>query len=196
MYKKIPHQDIASILGRYQLSDEARQVLKPELSPAEAVEVLQQAKLASDVVQFLAHALPMMEAIFWASESMNLRLDAWTEQEKHTINAARNWLQKPDETHRVRANQLAERVGLESAPAWVAKAVFFSGTGSIVEPDLPVVMPPPFLYGHSVAAAITIAAAVPEWQGYAEFYTQVIQRGLAIAEGLPLQISLIELENN
>ncbi|WDE05312.1 hypothetical protein SG34_029170 [Thalassomonas viridans] len=183
MLKKIPNKNIASIISRYQLSDEAKPLLTPELTPEAAIAVLQEQELYNDVVQFIAHGLPMIEAIGWASEAMDLRQADWNEQEVMAINAARNWLGQPNETLRIRASQLADRVGLECAPGWVAKAVFWSGTGSIVEPDLPAVMPPPFLYGHAAAAAITVAAAVPQWDNYQKFYRQVVELGIAIANG-------------
>ncbi|WDE11974.1 DUF6931 family protein [Thalassomonas haliotis] len=183
MLKKIPNKNVASIISRYQLSDEAKALLTPELTPEAAIALLQEQELYNDVVQFIAHALPVVEAIGWASDAMDLRQADWTRQEVLAINAARNWLGQPNETLRIRASQLADRVGLECAPGWVAKAVFWSGTGSIVEPDLPAVMPPPFLYGHAAAAAITIAAAVPQWEHYQKFYQQVIELGIQIANG-------------
>ena len=183
MLKKIPNKDISSIISRYQLSDEAKPLLTPGLTPQAAIEVLQHHELYNDVVQFIAHGLPMIEAIAWASEAMDLRIPDWDEPQGMAINAARNWLKQPNETLRIRASQLADRVGLECAPGWVAKAVYWSGTGSIVDPDLPAVMPPPFLYGHAAAAAITIAAAVPQWDNYQEFYRQVIAMGISIANG-------------
>ncbi|WP_281561192.1 Twin-arginine translocation pathway signal [Thalassomonas sp. RHCl1] len=196
MLKKIPNKNIASIISRYQLSDEAAALLTPELTPEAAIVLLQEQALYNDVVQFIAHALPVMEAIGWASEAMDLRQADWNEQEVMAINAARNWLSQPNETLRVRASQLADRVGLEYAPGWVAKAVFWSGTGSIVEPDLPAVMPPPFLYGHAAAAAITIAAAVPQWDHYQKFYQQVIEIGIAIANGKGINTQAMTLDAN
>jgi len=198
MFKKIPNQTIASILVRYELSDEAKLCIKDNMSPKEAVDALNDSNLLSDAVKFLSHALPMVDAINWASIVMELRENEWDETQIHTINSARNWLKQPNETHRVRANQLADRVGLESAPAWVAKAVFWSGTGSIVAPELPAVMPPAFLYGHAVAAAITVAAAVPQWQegemGYEQFYIKAIQLGIDIANGLNVKTELIKIK--
>ncbi len=198
MLKKIPNTKIDSIICRYELSDEAQAVLKPVMSPLDAIEQLLAAELYNDVVQFIAHGLPMIEAIFWASESLALRANAWDVEQTHAINSAMNWLNQPNETLRIRASQLADRVGLEVAPAWVAKAVYWSGTGSIVAPELPAVMPPAFLYGHAVSAAITVAAAVPAWSddemGYKKFYQAVIENGIAIAKGKKIQIKLLCVE--
>lgn len=198
MYKKIPNQTIASILVRYELSDDAKPLLLDKMTPIEAIATLNEVKLFNDTVQFISHALPMVDAINWASIVMELRENEWDDTQIHAINSARNWLKQPNETHRVRANQLADRVGLESAPSWVAKAVFWSGTGSIVAPELPAVMPPAFLYGHAVSAAITVAAAVPQWQegemGYEQFYIKAIQLGIDIANGQSAKTALLKIK--
>lgn len=198
MLKKIPNTSIESIITRYQVSAEAQAVLKANMTPAEAISCLRMAKLYNDTVQFIAHALPLMEAIYWAGEALALRKNDWDTVQVQAINAALSWLNQPNETLRIRANQLADRVGLESAPAWIAKAVYWSGTGSIVAPDMPVVMPPAFLYSHAVSASITVAAAVPNWPddglGYEKFYQSVIEKGLAVAEGEKIAANLITVE--
>ena len=198
MLKKIPNTTIAPIIERYEPTEEAQALLAPALAPQQTVELLMEAKLYFDTVQFLAHALPMIDGIYWASEAVALRANEWNDTELHAINSAKQWLQQPNETNRIRADQLAERVGLEVAPAWVAKAVYWSGTGSIVAPELPAVMPPAFLYGHAVAAAISIAAAVPAWQeqdmGAEAYYLKVIELGLNIARGAPLKIELLTIK--
>jgi len=198
MLKKIPNQTVASIIVRYQTSEQAKALLKTSMTPNEAIETLLQEKLYRDTVQLIAHALPMIEAISWATETLCCRVDEWNDKQIQAMNSVRNWLKSPTETNRIRANQLAERLGLESAPAWTAKAVYWSGTGSIVPVDLPEVLPPAFLYGQAVATAITIAAAVPPWpeesKGYEQYYLDAIRLGLAIAQGKPLEIDTIVLK--
>ncbi|WP_339150100.1 DUF6931 family protein [Pseudoalteromonas galatheae] len=66
-------------------------------------------------------------------------------------------MQSPSETLRIRAQQLAERVGLDNAFGWLAYSVFWSGTGSIVAPELPVVLPPENMVGHAINAAILLS---------------------------------------
>ena len=200
MFKKIPNTNIASIIERYELTEDAQAILDSNMSPKQAIASLVDEKLYNDAIQFIAHALPMIDGIYWASESLALRLDEWDNPQRHIINSARQWLQQPNETNRIRANQLAERIGLEVAPAWIAKAVYWSGTGSIVAPELPAVMPPPFLYGHAIAAAISVAAAVPAWKkgdiGYEKFYLKVIENGINLADGSPLRIKLLEIKED
>jgi len=198
MLKKIPNTNIASIIERYQLTEESLGILDQKMSPKQAIEALVDEKLYNDAIQLMAHALPMIDGIFWASGALAIRIDEWDNPQRLAINSARQWLQQPNETNRIRANQLGDRIGLEVAPAWIAKAVYWSGTGSIVAPDLPAVMPPTFLYAHAIAAAISVAAAVPAWQegdiGYEKFYLKVIEQGLTIANGSPLQITLLTMD--
>ncbi len=197
MLKKIPNATIASIINRYQVREQAKLLLKPSLTPNAAIEILLKAKLYLDTVQFIAHALPMIEAISWANETLAGRIDEWDNKQIQALNSVRTWLKSPNETYRIRANQLAERLGLDVAPAWVAKAAYWSGTGSIVAADQPEVLPPAFLYGQAVSAAITIAAAVPPWplesDGYEHYYQEAIRLGLAIAQGQCLQTTLLPL---
>jgi len=198
MLKKIPNKTITSILNRYQPSAEAKVYLTGDLSPSQALENLSKAELYHDLVQFIAHGLPMIDAIYWATEVLSTRVNVWDETQLKTINSAKIWLKKPNETYRIRANQLADRLGLESAPAWAAKAVYWSGTGSIVSPDLPSVMPPAFLYSQAVTAAITVAAAVPAWSDNdndaRNFYLTAIELGLEIAQGNTMKIELLTFE--
>ena len=200
MLKKIPNNTIASILTRYQPSAEAKIFLKAKLSPQQAIDNLLQAKLYNDLVQFIAHSLPMIDAIYWATEILSLRVNDWDEPQIKAINSVKTWLLNPNETYRIRANQLADRVGLESAAAWVAKAVYWSGMGSIVSPDLPDVLPPAFLYGQAVAASIIVAAAVPAWQDNendaTNFYLSAIKLALEIAQGKKVQIKLLTFEEH
>ena len=197
MFKKIPNTNIASIIERYEIAEDAQAILLAKMTPQQAIDALVEAKLYKDAIQFIAHALPMIDGIYWASEALALRVNEWDAPQLHAINSVRTWLQQPNETNRIRANQLADRISLEAAPAWVAKAVYWSGTGSIVEPELPAVMPPAFLYGHAVAAAISVAAAVPAWQegdmGFEKFYQKVIKHGIEIAKGTPLHINLLAI---
>jgi len=198
--KKIPNSNIASIIERYELTEDAQAILLAKMTPLQAINSLVENKLYNDAIQFIAHALPMIDGIYWASESLALRVNEWNAPQLHAINSVRNWLQQPNETNRIRANQLADRISLEEAPAWVAKAVYWSGTGSIVEPELPAVMPPAFLYGHAIAAAISVAAAVPQWQegdmGFEKFYLKVIKQGLEVAQGTPLHIELLTISED
>ena len=145
---------IAPILAKYQPSEPANALLQPNWQPAYAIEQLQQAELTRDAIQLIAHGLPVMSAIRWGLFVLQQHPDSKNDP---ILECVTNWLSSPNETLRIRAQQLAERVGLDTAPGWLGYSVFWSGTGSIVAPELPVVLPPDNMVGHAINAAILLS---------------------------------------
>ncbi|NOH23177.1 DUF6931 family protein [Vibrio europaeus] len=182
-YKKIPYQTCGQILPRFTASDEAKELLDEELSVEQTIQLLQENQLNNDLVQFLAHALPVREAIWWASLCIQLRIDVWNSTQTQCIQTAQQWVQAPAEDLRRKAELLSNRLDLNCGPSWLAQAIFWNGSGSIVAPDLPAVLPDPFLYAKAVAGSINHAAALPNWKGSEEYYTQSLSYALDIANG-------------
>jgi len=152
--EQVTSKTIKLVMTCYPLSEEAEPLLTPELSIQDAVTILTEQASERDAIQLLAHALPIMKSIRWGHTVLSTK--QWTKEEQQILDAVDAWLISPNETLRIRCKQLAERVGLEKSPAWLGYAIFWSGTGSIVDPDLPVVMPPDNMVGHAVNAAILI----------------------------------------
>lgn len=182
-YKKIPYQTCGQVLPRFKASDEANALLKPDMSIEESIEALKTEQLNNDLTQFLAHALPVREAIWWASLCLLQRKDIWNSHQMQCIQTAQQWVQSPSEELRRKAELLSNRLGLNCGPSWLAQAVFWNGSGSIVSPDLPAVLPDPFLYCKAVAGAINHAAALPNWKNSEEYYTNSMTYILDIANG-------------
>ncbi|AIW13984.1 DUF6931 domain-containing protein [Vibrio tubiashii] len=182
-YKKIPYQTCGQILPRFTASDEAKELLNEELSVEQTIQLLQDNALNNDLVQFLAHALPVREAIWWASLCIQLRNDVWNATQAQCIQTAQQWVQAPAEDLRRKAELLSNRLELNCGPSWLAQAIFWNGSGSIVAPDLPAVLPDPFLYAKAVAGSINHAAALPNWEGSEEYYSQSVNYALDIAAG-------------
>ncbi|MCG9648469.1 hypothetical protein L1D54_00745 [Vibrio brasiliensis] len=182
-YKKIPYQTCGQILPRFKASEEAQQLLDPEMSVAQAIEALQTEELFNDLTQFLAHALPVREAIWWASLCVQQRQDIWSPTQLQCIQTAQQWVQSPAEELRRKAELLSNRLELNCGPSWLSQAVFWNGSGSIVAPDLPAVLPDPFLYAKAVAGAINHAAALPAWNESQAYYTQSVAYAIDIAGG-------------
>nr|WP_247670945.1 hypothetical protein [Pseudoalteromonas sp. MMG005] len=147
---------IAQILSKYQASKEALAVLDLDWSPEHAVAVLCEKDLERDAIQLIAHGLPVMVAIRWGVRVLKQKGELTRDHEK-LLTCVESWLQSPNETLRIRSQQLAERIGLDVDIGWLGYAVFWSGTGSIVAPELPVVMPPDNMVGHAINAAILLS---------------------------------------
>ncbi|OQX38026.1 MAG: Twin-arginine translocation pathway signal [Oceanospirillales bacterium LUC14_002_19_P2] len=180
-YMKIPHALADDILALYQPSDSTLACREDGQSPATFIEALNNAGHYPDLIIFLAHALPVREAIWWACCCTDNRSD-WNEAEIRAIQAACAWVSVPDETNRRHAEAMAQAAGLETAPGWVSQAAFWSG-GSLIEKGQPAVQPPPNLYAHAVAGAINLCAVLPDGAEAEHRYPDFVRIGLNIASG-------------
>ena len=97
MYKKIPYQSSTQIMPRFQASDDAKEVIGEELQIDQVIIRLQEAELNYDLVQFLAHALPVRESIWWALCCLSSRNDVWNDVQKMSLNTAKHWALAPSE---------------------------------------------------------------------------------------------------
>ena len=181
--KKVPFNSIAPILKQFDLSDDAAEIVAPEMTVAEATALLGKAELSVDLVNFWAHALPMREGIWWAYLCSSKRQDTWTKQEREIAENVNVWLRSPSEPLRRRIEMAVEGLANDRAVRWLGLAVFWSGTGSIAPADSPAVMPAEMLYAKAVAGAVNIAAALPEWKEFRNYYNAAFQSALAIANG-------------
>lgn len=183
MYKKIPLEQSLTILQRYEVGEECLALIDGSMPPNEVVSQLQSAKLDNDLVQFLCHALPVREVIWWACLALELRQQDWTPQQTNAIVCAKNWVKEPDEANRRQAEHFVKNIGHDCAPGWLAQAVFWNGSGSITDVGEPVVMPPENLYAKAAAGAINMASIMPEWDNSEAYYQKVIEMGLDLANG-------------
>ena len=183
MYKKIPYQTGKQLLDRFTASEEAVSLIEEDMDIEKTINVLQENDLNFDLVQFLAHGLPVREAIWWAAFTLDIRLEVWSPSQQQCIATAKAWVKSPSEELRRKSELFANRLNLNCGPSWLSQAVFWNGSGSIVAPDLPNVMPDPFLYSKATAGAINHAAALPQWEGTKEYYAKSIQFALEIAKG-------------
>lgn len=100
--------------------------------------------------RFLAMALPRLEAIGWAAET--LEAGGIEAQERVALDAAARWVQIPDDDTRRAAWDAAEMIP-EGPARFLGAAIFFSG-GSIAPPDCAAVHPPSEACGVAVGATI------------------------------------------
>ncbi|EGR1074626.1 DUF6931 family protein [Vibrio cholerae] len=178
---KIPHESAQNILDLYEASPELLTIIKDQLTPYQLIQIALKQTLFSDVVIFLAHSLPIREAIWWASLCASLRTD-WNEDEWGAIRAAKAWVHNPDENNRRYAEDMAKKSGLKTGAGWAAQAVFWSG-GSMTASKEPIVPPPPYLYAHAVAGCISLSAILPNGEHTNQNYNTFIEIGLNIAQG-------------
>jgi hypothetical protein len=182
-YRKIPYVNPEQITPLFSASEDLTEILAQSQSIEDFIATLQEKELYFDLVQFLAHALPVREAILWAYLCLEIRMPDWNKTQQTCLASCKQWVFEPSEEGRRRCELYATRLELKCAPSWLAQAVFWNGAGSIVSPELPSVLPDPKLYAKACAGAINTAAAIPEWDKHDDYYQQSIAIALNIANG-------------
>lgn len=142
------------------LSEQARGLLDPALNVRSFLDSLRRSGLYTDAIGVLTHVLPRQYALAWGCECwQQLHEGAEVDPaDRSAIAAAQRWLKEPTEENRRAAFELADRLGLNTAAAWLAAAAGWSG-GSVLPPGQPEVPPPASLSGDAVGAAVILVAA-------------------------------------
>ncbi|MGB0894719.1 MAG: DUF6931 family protein [Parashewanella sp.] len=178
---KVPYEKADEIFSFYEPRAEIIELSLTVKSPYELLIAAMNNELFSDAVIYLAHGLPVREAVWWAASCACLRND-WSEDEQNAIRAAKAWVHTPDEASRRFAEDMIKLSGLESGAGWAAQAAFWSG-GSMIAPSAPVVEPPAYIYAQAVAGCVNLSAVLPDGQHAVERYHRSMEIGVNIARG-------------
>jgi hypothetical protein len=172
----------AEICQRFEVSEKARGLVQPKISPIDYLRILDSSELFADGVRFAAYALPSRAAIWWGS------LCAWSiyrpkppEKIATTLNAVTAWVQEPDEQSRRAAEEVINIAGLDTPAGGLAAAVFFTGE-NIAPPTQPEVKPKPYLWSKILAGAVGKATTVGPAESKRERERQFLNLALDVAE--------------
>jgi|LakMenEpi03Aug12_release.lakeMendotaPanAssembly.Ray.scaffolds.fasta_scaffold546096_2 hypothetical protein len=165
------------------LSDDAKLVLKAELSVIEYFTLLMGKELYIDVVKLLAQGLPIREGIWWSyCCAIEAEQDKANEDVLNTLQVVKHWIYQPNETYRRAAEVAAKKLEFKTPSSWVATAVFWSG-GSVAPSDSPDVYIPEEHIGKAIAGAIMLACALDQNDNIQANYKRYLSRGFDIADG-------------
>lgn len=173
---------VEAISALVPLSEEARALQRPGLSPAEFIDLLCGAELWVDAIRFLAHALPRREAVWWACTAARSGLDVNAAGQRQAVETAEAWVYHPDEERRRAAMNAAPAAGNDNPAHWAAMAAAWSG-GSLAPPEAPVVPPGETLTAQAVGGAVLLAAVKPEPERAPERYRNAVVQAIDIARG-------------
>jgi hypothetical protein len=182
-YKKIPLTTSEPIWQRIAPSPEASETIDLQSEPQQCIADLLAGRHFIDLSNFIAHALPMRESIWWSANVLELRWEDWNALERDTLVQCKNWILEPHEAQRRLIEQRLATLGHGCAVGWLAQAVFWNGSDSITAVDQPVVLPVDYLYAKAVSGAVNTAALKPEWQGYEQYYNDATAIAEDIANG-------------
>jgi hypothetical protein len=173
---------VTEICGLFPLSQEARGLLVDGQSPADFLDRVCAAEYHIDAIRFLAHALPVREAAWWAClVARGVIADAPPAHLK-ALEAAEAWVYHPDEEHRRAAMSAAAAVENDAPARWAALSAAWSG-GSLAPPEAPVVPPGETLPAQAAVGTVLLAAVKNEPERAGEHHRHAIAQAIDIARG-------------
>jgi hypothetical protein len=171
------------ICTRFDLEKEAQTLLHDGMGPREFCEVLVANKQYIGGIDFIAHALPAREAVWWGCLCLQHACgERLSPLDKAACKAAVQWVLEPTEEKRAAAKATAEAAGHASPGAALARAANETG-GNFAPPKVPPMPPSPFAPGKAVAGAVKLASIKADPVKITDTHRLFMELGIAIAEG-------------
>lgn len=171
-----------AICAAAELSDEAREILVPELHGRAFVEKLVETEQYSDAIAFLAHALPRREAVWWAW--LCARAAAGDKPPGSVIaslEATKTWIAEPTDPHRRAALDAAEVAGIGTPAGCAGLAAFLCGD-TLGPAEAPPAPPGEYAAAKAIGGSINLAAASDVDVDIGARYAEFVRQGLELAE--------------
>jgi hypothetical protein len=181
-FRKTTAQTAAEICARVELSSEARAFLLPTLSPQGYLTLLTDAELVGDGIRFMAFAMPVREAIWWACVVAQTSIEQQTPLETRSIESAAAWVYEPNEARRRACFALAEEAEFQGAAAYAALSVFWSG-GSLAPEGMPDAPADLKLGPIGVGASVLLSITRGDPLTLTTRFEETIMRAINIANG-------------
>jgi len=180
---KIPAATAAEVCANFDLDVEAKKLLRLGMNPQEFLTALIEKKKHVAAIDFMAHALPAREGIWWGCLCMQHAIgDNLPPPDRAAATAALQWVMRPTEENRTVAKAPAESAGPLSPAGALAMAVNLTG-GSVAPPNAPFVPPPPFAAAKAIARAVKLASLKMEPSSLAKTQRCYVELAIQVAEG-------------
>ena len=173
----------ADICAQFYLPQEARQQLRCKMSPQEFVAALLEKRQYLEGIDFVAHALPAREAIWWGCLCLQHACgDSLSLTEKAACRAAVQWVLQPTEENRAAAKAPADKAGPTNPAGALAAAANQTG-GSVAPANAPCMPQGPFAPAKAVAMAVKLASNKGDPTKMADRHESFVRLGIGVAEG-------------
>jgi hypothetical protein len=176
---RVPAKIAAPVAVPAKLPPAALALLTKDETPRQFLDALLAREMFPEAIRFLAFALPVREAIWWACQCVRYAKPELPNPQELALRAATRWVVQPTEAHRREAESAADT---RSAAGYAAKAVAWTG-GSLLPPSLPVLKPGPGMPHDGVAAAITLAVTGVAPDKVKEARRHALVLGINVAKG-------------
>jgi hypothetical protein len=182
-FSKVAAKTAAEVCRYYEVSTSAQKVLSNGVTPRQFVEQMVQLGQYTDAFDFLAHALPRRDAIWWACLSVrHCQGPALPPEEFAALKAAVEWVLEPDEPKRHAAHAAGRTAGFGTPAGGVAVAVYRSG-GSLGPGSFADAPPGQFMTAAAVSNSISKASATAAPGAISEVLRELVELGISIADG-------------
>ena len=176
---KIAAVTAAEICARFDVKQEALALLRDGMTPGDFVQALLGGKQYLTGIDFMAHALPPAEAVWWGclclQHTCGTNLSAL---DKAACKAAVQWVLHPNEENRLAALAPAQTAGAASPAAGLAMAVYQTG-GNVGPPNAPA---SPFAPAKAVAGVVKMMCAKAEPVKILENQRLFVELAIGVAE--------------
>lgn len=183
-FSRVTAKTAQEVCKVYKPAEKAQELLRPDLTVRQFVEMLLDAELVVEAGRFLAQALPKREAVWWAC--VCVRQVSGSEappKAAAALDAAEKWVSEPTETNSQKAQTIAEAAGgMETPAGCAAMAAFWSG-GSLAPPGKQVVAPGENMTATAVAGALIHAALAVDPENFIDKLSGFLSVGVAVATG-------------
>lgn len=150
------------------LSTDAKKLLQEGMTPSAYIEALMENKHYVPAIDFMAHALPLREGVWWGCLCMQHACgDLLTPQDRAAATSAVRWVMQPSEENRLSAKEPAEAVGPATPAGALAMALTLKGLSS----------------AKAVASAVKLASIKAEPVQVAGLQKSFVVLAVAVAEG-------------
>ncbi|MGA3186714.1 MAG: hypothetical protein ABSF22_06345 [Bryobacteraceae bacterium] len=169
---KIQAETAAQVCANFDLDSRARKLLRDEMSPQEFVKELIDKKQFVPAIEFLAHALPVREGVWWGALCMHHVMgEDLSLADQAAASAAVMWVMQPDE----RTCAAAKAPGESADPLSAAGALALAASQTAD--------PWPFAHAESVANAVKLASLKMSGVNMQKIQRAFVDLGLQVAEG-------------
>jgi hypothetical protein len=178
---KIKAATAADVCAHFELNKEARTLLREGQVPREFVEALLANRQYITGIDFVGHALPAREAVWWGCLCLqhtcgsNLSIS-----DQAACQAAVRWVLEPTEENRLAAKEHSEKAGQGSVAEALAGASHLTEDPSC-PPDPS--RKPSFGPAKAVAGAIKLASTKADPSRIVETHRLFLELGIGVAEG-------------
>jgi len=189
---KVAARTAIDVCRNFELRKEARALLREGQSPSEFIDALLAENKTAAAIDFLAHALPPRETIWWGClcvEHVSGSRLSGVDTAAHKT--AVRWVLDPSDENRRGSKSPGEAAGLRSPAGGLAMAANWTGgslapplqTNNPKVPQPPPVPPGPFVPAKAVSGAILLATTRGDPGKIPQHRRAFVELGIGVAEG-------------